>query len=139
LPNMKKKILITTLVLIMLTSSMVTFGCDANGEDELSFELKVEGIEETILDSEFQTEINDEELTALDALTAGLEQEGIEYEIEEADFGPYVHSINGDEAGETGEMDGWMFEVNEETPETGADEHLIEEGDLVFFFYHQEE
>lgn len=65
--------------------------------------------------------------TAYDALVAtGVQVDGSP---------SYVTSIGGIGEGEIGASSGWMYEVNGETPMVAANECVLQDGDLVRWYY----
>ena len=102
--------------------------------EEVSVHLRVEGIEENIYSGEVTTTA-EEDVVAIDKLETALEEEGIDYEMDEFEGSVMVTSIAGEEAGTFGEMDGWLYMVNGEMQPGGADEYAVEDGEEVVFFY----
>ena len=47
----------------------------------------------------------------------------------------YVQGIDGLYAGDCGDYSGWMYQVNGKTPDVGADEYKVNEGDEVQWYY----
>lgn len=56
----------------------------------------------------------------------------LSYVIQETSFGPYVQSIEGQEA--NGSL-GWLYIVNWEKPSVGAVDYLLEDGDYVTWYF----
>ncbi len=48
---------------------------------------------------------------------------------------PYVVGIGGLYAGDAGEMSGWTYSVNGETPMVGCDEQKVKDGDKILWTY----
>ena len=70
--------------------------------------------------------------TALGALDEASWKEDFEYEVEEGEYGLWVTSIDGYE--KKG-MAGWMYKVDDEIPEVGADECELEyESEVVWYW-----
>jgi len=91
-----------------------------------TFSLRIEGQDETICQGEFQGP------TALDIIENASETCNFTYQIDQKVFGPYLTKINDEEAqGSTG----WLYFVNNESPETGADAYTLETGDEVLWYY----
>ena len=76
-----------------------------------------------------------EKQTVLEALKRVLEAQEIAYELETANWGTYIKSINGESEGSFGGWDGWMFSVNGEEPNVGADAYEPQKGDTIQFYY----
>lgn len=73
--------------------------------------------------------------TALDLLEQGLTVAGIPYDLQHYDWGVLVGSIAGEENGVLGGWDGWTYTVNGVSPDVGAADYMVEEGDAVLFYY----
>jgi hypothetical protein len=69
----------------------------------------------------------DEGASVLDA----LEATGVEAEVVDSEYGPYVTSINGLENGAYGDSSGWTYTVNGEYGTTSADACILADGDEV--------
>ncbi|GEM_PF-6377926 len=111
---------------------------DKDDDEELHVELQVEGINDTILPAtEVALEDENGEPSALDALEQGLMDENIDYEFEHYDWGVMISSIDGEQGGTFGGSDGWMYEVNDESPEVGADAYILEDEDEILFYYNR--
>lgn len=67
-------------------------------------------------------------LTALGALDAT----GIEHEVTDSDYGPYISSINGQVPED---MAGWMYTVNDQSQLVGVGDYILNEGDCIIFYY----
>ncbi len=97
--------------------------------------IRVEGIQQNIVDTDFNVIYAGKAQTALDALKQVLDDKKIAYEIQEAEFGSYVKSIRGETAGTFGGWDGWLYLVNDSLSSVGIGEYLIQEGDELVFYY----
>lgn len=53
----------------------------------------------------------------------------------DADPTNYFKAIGNLYAGDCGEMSGWLYTVNGESPTVGAAEYVLNEGDVVRFYY----
>lgn len=102
-------------------------------ESSLTIALNVDGINIPILEKQL-VRITKKQ-TVLDVLKQELDNAKIPYGLVESSFGSYVQSINKEEAGHFGGWDGWMYTVNGEAPEVGADVYELEEGDQLRFYY----
>lgn len=90
---------------------------------------------EYLTDSEENTiEVEDGE-TALEVLTELCEEKDYTLTTEGGEALGYVTEINGLKAGDEGKESGWMYEVNGESPEVGAGQYEIEEGDTINWYY----
>lgn len=89
--------------------------------------LRIEGIESTVclLDNAIGA-------TALDVIKASSDECGYEYIIEQYDWGPYLTTIAGDTAAG---MDGWIFAVNHEHLQVGANQFNMTEDDALVVYY----
>ena len=70
--------------------------------------------------------------TALGALEAASRRGEVHYDLVVSSFGPYVAQI-GRTAGEG--ASGWVYKVNGESPPVGADVYVLEDGDVVLWYY----
>ncbi len=70
--------------------------------------------------------------TALGALESASRRGEVFYQLLTTSFGPYVAQI-GRLAG--AESSGWVFKVNGVSPPVGADAYVVEEGDVVLWYY----
>lgn len=73
-----------------------------------------------------------DQITVYDALTRLTEENNIEIETQQYDFGVFVESIDGYE--NTGER-AWIYFVNSESGSVAADKHELSPGDLVEWRY----
>ncbi len=92
--------------------------------------VRVEGRTQSIfgaLETRFEAGAN--ALTALDA--ASLRGE-FYYHVHQASFGPYVDQIGRFPAEGAS---GWVYKVNGVSPPVGADAFVLEEGDVVLWYY----
>lgn len=72
--------------------------------------------------------------SALGALDAASTAGNFTYTVEETEFGPFIDSIGGIASNDTGQ-EGWLYMVNNVTPEVGADGYQVADGDTVTFWY----
>ena len=73
--------------------------------------------------------------TAMGALKAASEQAGFSFTIKETSWGPFVSCIAGKCEKSEGEMSGWMYQVNGQTPMVGAHEYHVSDGDLIVWYF----
>lgn len=73
-----------------------------------------------------------EETTAYDMLTMLAEENNIEIETEQYDFGIFVKSIGGFESSNE---KAWIYFVNGESGQVSADKQIVKPGDLVEWKY----
>ncbi len=106
---------------------------DQTGESDITVQVHVIGKNSEIHSNNKVKAI--EKQTALDALKQALDTATIDYELEISQWGMYVKSINGESAGSLGGWDGWMYSVNDEILEIGADAYELREGDNLKFYY----
>lgn len=104
----------------------------------VNIHLQVTGIEgEDVFNGPVKVE--DGAPSALHALEQALDKAAIPYTILETDWGPYLHSINNEEAGYFGHWDGWLYAVTRGGelifPMVGAADFILEEGDRLLFYY----
>lgn len=60
-----------------------------------------------------------------------LEKSGVKIDKKDG----YVQGIDGLYAGDCGDYSGWMYKVNGEVPDVGADEYEVNKGDEVQWYY----
>ncbi|CAM3228909.1 DUF4430 domain-containing protein [Filibacter tadaridae] len=106
--------------------------CEKAEVNEFTVDLSVDGIDSVLLPSK-SISITDNQ-TALDALKQTLDAEEISYTLE----GSSIQAINGEAAGSLDGSDGWIYTVNGETPQVGADVYELEAGDTVRFYYNRQ-
>ena len=70
--------------------------------------------------------------TALDIIRNASQTCGFSYTITDTDFGPYLSQINEDKAEG---LSGWLYFVNNTSPNTGAGDYLLTTGDEVLWYY----
>jgi len=107
----------------------------AAGSDNISVAIRVEGSSQNLFDGEVNVESSGAPASALDALEQALNEENIAYEIIEGGYGKYINSIDGEEAGQFGGFDGWLFLVNGAMAEVGAADYEVQDGDELVFYY----
>lgn len=71
--------------------------------------------------------------TALDALTAVLQEADLSYQLGQGDG--YISAVNGLNEGDCGDLSGWLYSVNGESPMFSCNEYVLEDGDLVKLEY----
>lgn len=77
----------------------------------------------------------DEGATAYDALEAVAEQEDLTVNTSSSSYGTYVSAIGGVAERDHGDMSGWTFSVNGESPSESADAYELSDGDEVVWTY----
>lgn len=70
--------------------------------------------------------------TAYDVMLRTLQAEKLHYE---ADSTKYFLGIGNLYAGDCGEMSGWLYTVNGESPTVGASQYELQDGDVLRFYY----
>ena len=70
--------------------------------------------------------------TAYDVMLRALQEEKIHYEV---DASKYFLAIGNIYAGEFGDMSGWLYTVNGESPTVGASQYILQDGDNLRFYY----
>ena len=89
----------------------------------------VDNLSKTVSESSYA--ISDNE-TVMDALKAILNKNGISVTIKN---GNYVSSIGGKGEFDEGPNSGWMYRVNGVLTDKAANEYVLKEGDVVYWFY----
>lgn len=70
--------------------------------------------------------------TALDVVVRALQENKIQYEIDDTNFFMGIGNLyNGD----AGELSGWLYTVNDESLSSAASQYKVQEGDHVCFFF----
>lgn len=95
--------------------------------------VRIEGVNNNILNSELT--VSSKNPTVLDAISVALDKNEIDYIISDSDFGPYIHSINGETAAMFGGWDGWLFLVNGIAATASADDTQLFENDEILLYY----
>jgi len=90
--------------------------------------LRIEGSSSTVCNTQVSA------ATALDTIINGALVCGYTYEIQDTGLGPYLFSLNGEEAAG---VSGWMYFVNNISPLVGAADYILETGDEVLWYYGQ--
>ncbi len=76
--------------------------------------------------------VNSPTPTALQALVVAMDEINLLYDIPITSFGPFVKTINGYQPEG---LNGWLYSVNGTTPQTGAANYLIHNGDTIQWYY----
>jgi hypothetical protein len=99
-------------------------------------QINVNGINSQILPQQsITTAVYGSQPTAMDALKQALEKSNINFVIQNSSYGAYLSSIAGQAAGSLGGYDGWMYKVNGVSPLTGAADYVLNDDDIVTFYY----
>ncbi len=126
-----KKSLVWLLSLLMVLSILGPATLAA-GNNEISVDLRVEGITENQLGKKsVEVEVSSGAPTVMDVLDKASEDGLLSYSEE----GGFVTEINGEEIAHFGGWDGWMYKVNRESPDVGAGEYTVEDGDKIVWYY----
>ncbi|NCB71044.1 MAG: DUF4430 domain-containing protein [Clostridia bacterium] len=118
----QKEVLIPDINTFTTTPSVMTIQVDG-----------IESIQKNIVElheADFQ-----ENLSALDFLKNTLDSRSISYNVQPSPYGDYVASIDGQDSGYFGGYDGWMYQVNGNSPWVGASAYIMEPGDFLRFYY----
>lgn len=70
--------------------------------------------------------------SAYDVLIRVMQGEKLHYE---ADSTNYIFAISNIYSGDCGEMSGWLYEVNGESPMVGAADYKLQDGDALRIYY----
>lgn len=74
--------------------------------------------------------------TVLDVLKTATKEQKIPLDFEKsAAYGSYVKGINNIYGKEIGDMSGWLYQVNGESPNVGCSEYQLKAGDVVLWEY----
>jgi len=116
----------TAYAVIALQGKKLPLNITANDIPMKKFTFRIEGSEETICSGEAFGP------TALDIVKNAKNICGFTYEIEDTGWGPYLKKINNDEAAG---MAGWLYLVNNLSPNVGAADYKLQPGDSVLWYY----
>jgi len=111
-------------VVVSLTGKTFPVGKISAGS--LMAALRIEGSESQVCGTTLEAQ------TALDIVVEGSTVCGYTYEIIDTGFGPYLKSVNNDIAEG---MNGWMYFVNWISPNVGAGDYQLNEGDSVLWYF----
>ena len=73
--------------------------------------------------------------SAFDALTIATKEQGVVLAFDGSKPNRYVEGIGGLFNASEGELSGWLYYVNGETPAVGADQYEIQDGDEYRFLF----
>ena len=127
---MKKSTKITSLMLALMLASFSSVSAFAANEEEITVNLRIEGINFCFLNESFEIPDN---YTAAD-LIVYADNLSDEITVTGADTG-YVTEINGEQAGTFSGWDGWMYIVNNTSPSVGMSDYTLSAGDSVVLYY----
>lgn len=96
-------------------------------------ELSIDGLDDEILG--LTTATVAEGTTALELVEQVLDNEGIPYVVVSTQYGPYLQSIDGRAAGSLNGWDGWVYTVNNISPNDGLADYVLEPDDVVHIYY----
>jgi hypothetical protein len=88
--------------------------------------LRIEGASQTYCDQLVEAS------NALEIVEHGADPCGYTYQIQQSSLGPYLISINGETASGTA---GWLYRVNWISPNVGANQYQLTEGDEVLWYF----
>lgn len=134
-----------SILLISLMLVLALMSCGENGSiedkekdgpasnEDIAITINISYPDESNLDDvEDAAMIVEDESSVLEALTTYADENGIEVEMDESSENPYVTSINGVAESDTA---GWIYEVNNETVMESADMYILENGDVISWFF----
>lgn len=73
--------------------------------------------------------------TVFDVLKTVTKDNKIPMDFEESSATTFVKGINNIYGGELGDMSGWLYQVNEESPNVGCADYVLQDGDAVVWYY----
>lgn len=134
-----------SILLISLMLVLALMSCGENGSiedkekdgpasnEDIAITINISYPDESNLDDvEDAAMIVEDKSSVLEALTTYADENGIEVEMDESSENPYVTSINGVAESDTA---GWIYEVNNETVMESADMYILENGDVISWFF----
>ena len=116
----------TSYAVIALQGESLPIRIVANDAPRQKYPFRIEGSEKTVCAGETVGP------TALDIVKNAKELCGFTYEIKETNFGPYLSRILNDEASG---MTGWMYLVNNISPDVGAADYELQANDTVLWYF----
>lgn len=129
----KKSLGVLLAALMLLCAAIPAFAAD-----EITVNMRVEGIEACLFYGDVTVAKN---ATALDALKAADEaSDALTLTVTESQYGAYLAAVNGVFAGsQTAKgWDGWMYRVNDEAVMDSIGDHTVSDGDAVVVYYSDE-
>lgn len=137
---MNKKLLILLSLCVIIFAGFVFFKDNYNPKNNtneptptqiISKNIKLKIYYEDGSTTNYETQIDDDE-SAFDILQAAANNQEIPLDYQQYDFGVFVKSING--VANTNEKS-WIYFVNESSPEVGADNYSVKDGDVIEWKY----
>lgn len=116
----------TAYAVISLQGKYLPIRIVPNSDTDQKFTFRIEGSTGTICAGETSGP------TALDIVKNGKNICGYTYEIKNSSFGPYLNKILHDEAAGT---TGWMYLVNNISPNVGAQDYKLQTNDSVLWYF----
>ena len=140
-------------ILITIVAAIIVSGCNAGEEaaqmycditvtcsmildnsDKLKPEKTELVPEDGIILAKKEAAFNEGE-NVLDIVKRELKSEKIHFDIKE---NIYIEGINNIYAGDCGDMSGWIYTVNGESPQVGCSEYIPKDGDVIEWSYYCE-
>lgn len=87
---------------------------------------RIEGKNDTVCEGKVEA------ITALDVIKNAKSICNYTYTVQETSFGPYLKKLNNDEAAG---VIGWLYRVNNTTPDVGAADYLVKTDDFVVWYF----
>ncbi|MDR0930213.1 MAG: DUF4430 domain-containing protein [Clostridiales bacterium] len=132
-----KKFLSATLALFLVISLV---GCGGNNQqttpsNQIEVSISIIGLDGQTILPNTKTNVNEGE-NALAILKNVAAQNNIEVSVDEmSGFGEYVTGINGLNSGDNGQMSGWIYKVNDQSPNVGMGEYKVTGGENIAVEY----
>ncbi|MDR5659300.1 DUF4430 domain-containing protein [Serpentinicella sp. ANB-PHB4] len=98
--------------------------------DQAYVTIRIEGPQETVFEKSSINLWDEEDITALAVVVDVLERAEIPYELAESEWGTYIQEING-------VSDAWVYKVNGELASVGVDSYIVNNQDVLVFYYGQ--
>ncbi len=73
--------------------------------------------------------------TVLDVLKTATKEQKISLDFENSASGAFVKGINNIYGGEIGDMSGWLYQVNDVSPDVNCSAYKLEDGAKVVWYY----
>lgn len=133
-----KKALISVFGASMIASAVSTavYAETVDSDNCCNAVIRIEGIEECLYYDTVAVQMDSENITAADVLKfADSASDAIEITWTESDYGAYISAVNEESEASFGAWDGWMFQVNGESPSVGMSSYTVSDGDEIVLYY----
>lgn len=123
------------LVVLMITSFVVPCGPVRASDDEITVNVRIEGYRDTPHPDGTILPACQVTLSAGSTALDALKNAAAEYGLDVVDSNGFVSTIGGQENGHFDSGDGWLYRVNGCSPDVGAGDYVLQDGDTVLWYY----